>query len=176
MTTKTKSNTAETAAKAAEEVMETVIKTGVQTFENVMKASADAANEGYEKATVYGAGQLDKTTDAYKTAADFGKQNVATMDAVTKVMTAGMEAYRTRLLDSWKDVAAFNMACFDKVMASKNPQEMATAQMEALVEVSQRSVADAIELNKIAVDTLTKATAPVKARVEEVVEEAVKAA
>ena len=176
MTTKAKNTTAETAAKAAEDVMETVIKTGVQTFENVMKASTDAANEGYEKATVYGAGQLDKTTDAYKNAADFGKENVATMDAVTQVMTAGMEAYRTRLLDSWKDVAAFNMACFDKVMASKNPQEMATAQMEALVEVSQRSVADAIELNKIAVDTLTKATAPVKARVEEVVEVAVKAA
>jgi hypothetical protein len=87
-----------------------------------------------------------------------------------------MEAYRTRLLDSWKNVAAFNTACLDRVTASKDPQEIATAQMEALVEVSQRSVADAIDLNKIALDTVAKASAPAKARVEEIVEFAVKAA
>lgn len=176
MPTKTKTTSAETAAKAAEEVMETMMETGVQTFENVMKASADAATDGYEKATAYGASQLGKTTDAYKKAADFGKQNVATMDAVTQAMTSGMEAYRTRLLDSWKSAAAFNLAAFDKIVASKNPQEMASAQMEAFVEVSQQSVADAIELNKIALDTMAKVSAPVKTRVEEVVEVAVKAA
>ena len=175
MTTKAKTTT-ESTAKAAEEVLETVIETGVQTFDNIMKASVDAATQGYEKATAYSASELGKTTETFKKVEEFGKQNVATMDAVTKALTAGMEAYRTRLLDSWKDVAAFNTACIDRVMASKDPQEIATAQMEALVEVSQRSVADAIELNKIALDTVTKASAPAKARAEEIVEMAVKAA
>ena len=176
MSTKEKTTTSESTAKAAEEVLETVIETGVQTFDNIMKASVDAATQGYEKATAYSASELGKTTDAFKKVEEFGKQNAATMDAVTKVMTDGMEAYRTRLLDSWKNVAAFNTACLDRVTASKDPQEIATAQMEALVEVSQRSVADAIDLNKIALDTVAKASAPGKARVEEIVELAVMAA
>jgi hypothetical protein len=61
-----------------------------------MKASVDAATQGYEKANAYSASELGKTTDAFKKVEDFGKQNAATMDAVTKVMTDGMEAYRAR--------------------------------------------------------------------------------
>jgi hypothetical protein len=133
MTTKAKSTT-ETTAKAAEEVFETVMETGAQTFDNIVKASVDAATKGYEKATAYSAAELGKTNDA------------------------------------------MNMACMDKMMGMQNPQEMATVQMETMVEVSQKSVANAIELNKIAFDMFAKAAAPAKARAEEVMEMTMKAA
>ena len=175
MTTKAKTTT-ETTAKAAEEVFETVMETGAQTFDNIVKASVDAATKGYEKATAYSAAELGKTTDALKKAEKFGKDNAATFDAVTKAWTEGMDVYRTRMLDSWKDMAAMNMACMDKMMGMQNPQEMATVQMETMVEVSQKSVANAIELNKIAFDMFSKAAAPAKARAEEVMEMTMKAA
>ena len=46
--------------------------------------------------------------------------------------------------------------------------------MEAVKKITENAVAETVELNKIAADTMTKASAPMKARFEQVMESAVK--
>ena len=176
MTTKGKKSTSDSFAAATEKSVEVMAAASREAFETMFKVGTEAGAGAYEKATAFGATQLGKSSEVYEKFAALGKQNLDTGTAVMSAMTAGMEAYNTRLMGYWKDAASANMACFERMMAARTPQDAAAAQMEGISRMAERSVAEAVELNKIAADMVAKATAPVKARFEEAFETVAKSA
>ena len=170
MTTRARKSTADTFAAAAEKSVEAMAEASREALETMIKAGTEATAGAYEKATAFGATQVGKSSEVYEKMTALGKQNLDTATAVMSAFTAGMEAYNSRLVGYWKEAASANMACFERVMGAKTPQDAAAAQMEGFSKIAERSVAEAVELNKIAADTVARATAPVKARFEEAFE------
>jgi len=170
MATKAKKTPAESLTEAAEKVVEAVTETSRETFETMTRAGSGAMAEAYEKASKFGAEQVGKSSEVYETAVALGKRNLDTLNAVMSAMNEGIEAYNSRVVESWIGATTANMACYEKMMSAKTPQDAAAAQMETFSRLAETSVAEAIELNKLAAATVAKAAAPVKARLDEVFE------
>jgi hypothetical protein len=176
VTTKGRKSSADSFAAATEKSVEAMAEASREAFETMIKAGTEASAGAYEKATAFGATQVGKSSEVYETMTALGKQNLDTATAVMSAVTAGMETYNTRLVGYWKEAVSANLACFEQVMAAKTPQDAAAAQMEGFSRMAERSVAEAVEFNRIAADTVAKATAPVRARFEEAFETAAKSA
>lgn len=173
-TKKTQTESLETLTDAAEKVVETMAETSRDTLEAMSKVGSDAFADAYDKSAKFGADQMGKSSEIYEKTLEMGKQNLDTMTAVMSAMTTGMEAYNSRLMENWLGVTATKLACYEKMMSAKSPQDVAAAQMEAVKKITENTVSETLELNKIATDTMTKASAPMKARFEQVMETAAK--
>lgn len=177
MTTKTKKTPAEnleTLTEAAEKVVETVAETSREAMETMAKAGSEAFAGAYDTTGKFSAEQMGKSSEMFDKTLEMGKQNLQTMTAVMTAMTSGMEAYNSRLMENWMGVAAAKMACYEKMMGAKTPQDVAAAQIDAVKKMTENTAAETMELNRIAVDTMTKVAAPMKARFEQVMETAAK--
>ena len=172
MTAKTRKTADETGtrtAHSAQDALEAMMATGRDTMETVLKATVDAATEGYDKAVAYGKGQMESSAEGYKKAASIGKDNFETFTAVASAMTAGYEAYSAGLAKAAKTATEENVAFVNKALAAKTPQEFAATQMEAATRGLDAAFAQTVELNKIAAETLARCVGPVKARIDSVV-------
>lgn len=167
MTTKNTKNSADQATKATKAVFEA----NQEVFENAMKSGSEAVNKMFEQAAAFTGQNSFDTKGAYDEAADFGRKNVEAFTAMASVMTAGFEAYNQKMVESFKNASAFNMACVEKAAAAKTPQDFAAVQMETAAEAMEQTVSNAMEMNKFAMDVVTKSVEPVKARMETVMEE-----
>lgn len=166
MTTKTRKTPDETGVKTAQEALEAMMATGRETMETMLKASVDAATEGYEKAVAFGKGQMETSADGYKKAAAFGKDNFETFSAVAGALTTGFESYSAEMAKAAKAATEQNAAYVNKALAARTPQEFATLHMEAVTKGIDTAFAQGVELNKIAADTMARCVGPVKARID----------
>jgi len=173
---KGKKTPAESLAEAAEKVVEAAAESSREAIETMTKAGAGAMADAFDKASLLGAGQFGKSSEAYETAVALGKRNLETVSAMMEAVNAGIEAYNSRVLDGWMSATTANLAAYEKMMGAKSPQDAAAVQMEAFSKLAERSVSEAVELNKIAVETMAKASAPVKARLDEAFETVAKPA
>lgn len=169
MTTKTRKTPDETGTKTAPDALEAMMATGRETMETVLKATVEAATEGYDKAVAYGKGQMETAADGYKKAATFSKDNFETFSAVAEAATAGFEAYSAELVKAAKAATEQNVAFVNKAFAVKTPQELANLQMEAVTKGLDTAFARSVELNKIAAETMARCVGPVKARIDSAV-------
>ena len=167
MNTKTLKSTTETVAEVAEKAVEAVTEASREAAENVIKTGTETSADAYDKVVAFGYSQVGKASDAYENAASFGKKNLETLSSVANAVTTGMLAYNSHLIGYWKDTTTANIDYYEQLAAAKCPQDVATSQMDAYSKIAGRSVVEAVELNKIAVDSLTKTVAPVKERFEE---------
>jgi phasin family protein len=169
MTTKGKAkDTAgpDAAAMAAAEAMDTMMAAGKETAEAAVKAGTEAATEAYEAAVSFGENQFRKSAEGYKTATAFGKENLASVNAVASAVTSGMEAYGEQVASYTKAAASENLELVNKLMSAKTPEELAALQMEAVTRSVDRMVGQSIALNKILAETWMQSAAPVKARMD----------
>ena len=169
MTAKTRKTPDDTGAKAATDTMEAMMATGRETMETMLKASVDAATEGYDKAAAFGKAHLETAADGYRKAATFGKENFDTFTAVAEAMTSGFEAYSAALVKGAKAATEENVAFVHKALSARTPQEFATLQMEAVTKGLDAALSQTAELNKIAADTMARSVGPVKARIDSAV-------
>jgi hypothetical protein len=165
MTVKTRKTTEE-GAKTAQDTFEAMFVTGRETLETVLKASVDAASEGYEKAVAFSKGQMETSGEGYRKAATVGKENFETFNAVAGAMTAGFEAYSTELVKAAKAMTEQNVALVNKVATARTAQDLASIQMEAMTKGLDAALAQTVEFNKIAAETMARCVGPVKARID----------
>jgi len=156
----------EAAAKAAAEALDSMMAAGKETAEAALKAGSEAATDAFETAAAIGESQLKRSTEGYKAAATFGKDNIASMNAVAGAVTAGMEAYGETVARFAKTVANENLELMGRFMSAKTPEEVAALQMEAVTRSVDRAVSQTVELNRIVAETWMQSAAPVRQRMD----------
>lgn len=165
MTTKTtKDKGPDAAAKAAAETLDAMMAAGKQNAEAAVKAGSEAAAEAFDTAASLGEAQMKKSAEGYKAATKFGKDNIASMNAVASAMTTGFEAYGEKVASYVKIAADENFEMAGKFMSAKTPEEFAALQIEAISKSVDRVVSHSVEMNKIVADMWMQSTAPVKER------------
>ena len=170
----TAKKTAASAQDAASEAMETMAGVGKETIETAMKVGVEAANEGYKNATAYSREQMEMAKTAYDRSLGYNKENLDAMSEASAVAMAGAEACLTEIADYTRTAMAENLDVMQRLFAVKTPQEFFEIQLEATNKTVNRAVAQTTKLNQIATDSLTKACAPIRARMDETMETFVK--
>ena len=154
----------EAAARAAADALDGMVAAGKESAEAAIKAGTEAASEAFGTAAALGESQFRKSSEGYKAATRFGKENLASMNAVASALTAGMEAYGEKVAGYAKAATSDNLELMGRFMAAKSPEEVATLQMEALTRSIDRAVSQSVELNRIVADAWVRSAAPMKAR------------
>ena len=162
------------AQEAASEAMETMAGVGKETLETVMKIGADAAAEGYRNVSAMSQEQVDMVKTAYDRSLGYGKQNLDAMSEASALAMNGAEACLAEMAETTRTVMAENLDLMQRMFAVKSPQELFEIQIEATNKTVNRAVAQTTKLNQIATDSLTKACAPIRARMDETMETFVK--
>ncbi|MEK9683800.1 MAG: phasin family protein [Rhodospirillaceae bacterium] len=155
-------------AKDATAAAETAMDAGRKVFENAVKSGTETASKFFNQVNSFGANNAQKTAEIYEQAAEFGRENAETINAMSSALTSGFETLSKRLIKTFKETSKSNLAAFEKLSSAKTPQEFASIQMENVSDSIERSVSEVIELNQLAIETAAKTAAPVKARVETV--------
>lgn len=148
------------------DAVESMATVGKETFESLMSMSTKAASDGYKNASAFSKEQIDASKVGYDKAAAFGKGNMEALSAASSAALSGVEAYYEEVVDYTTKATAQNVDLMQKFFAVKTPQEFFEIQSEAMNLMLSRTVAQSTKLSKMATETVTKVTDPIKVRVE----------
>ena len=170
----TSKTTGSPAQNAAAEAVETVANVGRETLETAIRLGAEAATEGYRNAADYGTRQADMARSAYDKAVSHGRDNVDAMSEASALAFAGAEACLAEIADGARTAVAENLALMQRAFSVSSPRELLDIQIEAGNRSINRMIAQTTKINRIAADSATKASAPLKARLDAAMESFVK--
>ncbi len=166
----TRKSTDSTAQAAAVEAVETIASVGKETLETVVKIGADAATEGYRNAAAYGRDQADMAHSAYDKTMGYSRDNVDAMSEASALAIAGAEACLAEVADYTKTALAENLELMQRAIAVKSPLELFDIQIEACSRAGNRMITQTTKMNQIATESVTRACAPIKARMDKAME------
>ncbi len=162
------------AQNAAAEAAETVANAGKETLETVIKLGADAATEGYRNAADYGRQQADMARSTCEKVLRYGRDNIDAVSEASALAIAGAEACLTEMADGARTAMAENLALMQRAFAVSSPREFLDIQIEAGNGTINRIIVQTTKINRIAADSVTKASTPLKARLDAAMESFVK--
>jgi phasin family protein len=170
MSTKTKANAANHSAQAASEALDSVVTASKETVEQVVKAGADAAAKGYEKAAAMNKENLDAAARSYDEFAAFGKENVDAVMAAGNAATKGFEAISGEVMALTRGTFEDGVAAGKAVMGARTYHEAMELQSNFAQASMQRFLDTTTRLGEMSIKLTNDAFEPVNARVNAAVE------
>jgi len=170
MSTKAKANAGTHSAQAASEALDSVVAASKETVEQVVKAGADAAAKGYEKAAAMNKENLDAVAKSYDEFAVFGKENVDAMVAAGNAATKGFEAISGEVMALTRNTFEDGVAAGKAVMGARTYQEVMELQSGFAQASMQRFLDTTTRLGEMSIKLTNDAFEPVNARVSAAVE------
>ena len=173
MTTKKTTTTAETTVKAVNDQMESAVAAGKETIEAAVKASADAAQQGYEKAVAITREQVEAAVkaggDAFKSYEELFAYNKENVDAVMAAGSLWVQGVQD-LNKAWFGLAQAslekNVDVTKALFGAKSLADVVKVQSDYAKTSYQTIVGEGRKLSDMTVKVTEKAVAPLGARVE----------
>ena len=172
MTSKTQKKPDDTAAKAAD----AVVDAGRKVLEDVVEAGSKTATNFFEQANNMNSENMQKTAEVYEEVTKFNQESMQAFNSMAGAVAEGIESYSQRVMDNFKAANKFSMHYLEKLSVAKSAQDLAAIQLETTTKIFEKSVTEAIDLNQAAADTISKSAAPLKKRAETVMAACMKGA
>lgn len=162
MASGTQKKSDETAAKAAD----AVIDAGCKVLEDVVETGTKTASNFFEQANNMNSENMQKTAEVYEEVTKFNQESMQAFNSMAGALAEGFESYSKRAMDNFKAANKYNMKYLKKVSMAKSAQDLTAIQLETTTEILEKSVSEAIDLNQAAADTISKSVAALKERAE----------
>lgn len=173
-----KAKTVETA-----EQIETVVAAGNQTIETVVKAVAEAASQGYEKAVALTKGQVDAAVKAgatafkgYEDVAEFNKLALEAFVTSSTVFARGLQEMSKNMASVAQSSIEENIAAGKAIMGAKSLKEAIDLQSGLAKSNFEKLVAESTKFSEISAKLAEEAFAPLNSRLSDAVKKLVKPA
>lgn len=158
--------------------VETMVATGKDTLETVVKTSSDAATKGYEQALSLTKEQVAKQSDAffksYDSVANFNKQNFDALTASTAIATKGLEDISTAWFGFTQSSVSQATDTLQALMSCKTLRDAVEIQNGFAKNSFDQLIAESAKLSEMSMKVTNEAIEPIKARVNSGVELAMK--
>ncbi|MDH3916877.1 MAG: phasin family protein, partial [Rhodospirillales bacterium] len=153
----------------ATEATEAPAAVAKETVEAVVKAGAEAASAGYEKAAAITKEQVDRTSKAvFKGYGDFATLGQENVDAVVKsgnIAAKGFEALSQEVMAFARNSLEGNVAATKAILGAKDLREVANLQSAYTRRSFDQALAESAKLTEMSVKVANEAMQPIQARV-----------
>jgi len=162
--------TFEAGAEVASQTMETAMKAGKDTVENIIKQGANASTRGFEKALTFGQDQADIASKRYDEFASLGRASIDASIAASEAFFKGYEAINSHMMELSKSAINQTVNATQAVFAAKNVQEAAQIQSEFLQAGVSKAVEESTKLGELSLQAANQAFAPLNAQISKMVD------
>jgi len=161
-------------ANDATKTVENAMTAGKETFEKVVKASQDAAQQGYEQAMTMTKDNVEKASQqfhqGYEQLSSLQKDNIEAMMQSTTIFAKGMETMSKEMFTLGQAAFEANLAAVKQLMGVKTLREAIDLQSEITRKQMDKAMADSGKLTEMSMKVANEAFQPIQTRVNTTIE------
>lgn len=165
----------------ASKSIEGAVAVGRETIEQVVKASAEAANKGYEKAVALTKDNVDAAVKAgadlfknYEDILGFGKENVEAVIRATTIFAKGMQEASKTGFQTTQETIEESVAVTKAILGARSLKEVVDLQTSFVKTSFDKFVAEGGKLSETGIKLAEEALEPINERMNATVSKLLK--